>query len=248
MKYPLSWIAAVKAKSRPGVSWRVMLDAAAYVPTQPLDLSAVHPDFVSMSFYKARAQGGVCVWGARGGAALAHARRLAFALWLAAAGGARLPHMQTTSLTSTPHLPCPAPDLWLPHGPGRAYRARRRGGRAQQGALLAAAAAPAPAAWLQLQRRPPRRRAVRGRHPPRGLAPLDRPAPHTPLPSCPQMFWGGGSVALATSADDFHVLKCRPSERLEDGTVNFLDIASLRHGFALMQDLGGINAIQVRAR
>lgn len=60
------------------------------------------------------------------------------------------------------------------------------------------------------------------------------------------MFWGGGSVALATSADDFHVLKCRPSERLEDGTVNFLDIASLRHGFALMQRLGGIHAIQVR--
>jgi len=59
------------------------------------------------------------------------------------------------------------------------------------------------------------------------------------------MFWGGGSVALATSADDFHVLKCRPSERLEDGTVNFLDIAALRHGFELMQGLGGITAIQV---
>jgi len=29
-----------------------MLDAAAYVPTQPLDLSVVRPDFVSMSFYK----------------------------------------------------------------------------------------------------------------------------------------------------------------------------------------------------
>lgn len=59
------------------------------------------------------------------------------------------------------------------------------------------------------------------------------------------MFWGGGSVALATSADDFHVLKCRPSERMEDGTVAFLDIASLRHGFNLMQNLGGIGAIQV---
>lgn len=58
------------------------------------------------------------------------------------------------------------------------------------------------------------------------------------------MFWGGGSVALATSADDFHVLKCRPSDRLEDGTVSFLDIASLRHGFGLMDKLGGIAAIQ----
>ncbi len=28
------------------------MDAAAYVPTQPLDLSAVRPDFVAMSFYK----------------------------------------------------------------------------------------------------------------------------------------------------------------------------------------------------
>jgi selenocysteine lyase/cysteine desulfurase len=62
-----------------------------------------------------------------------------------------------------------------------------------------------------------------------------------------KMFWGGGSVALATSADDFHVLKCRPSERLEDGTVNFLDIAALHHGFALLKDLGGIRKIQVGA-
>ena len=61
------------------------------------------------------------------------------------------------------------------------------------------------------------------------------------------MFWGGGSVALATSADNFHVLKCRPSERFEDGTVNFLDIAALRHGFALLSNMGGIRAIQVRA-
>lgn len=32
--------------------WFVLLDAAAYVPTSPLDLSQVHPDFVSISFYK----------------------------------------------------------------------------------------------------------------------------------------------------------------------------------------------------
>lgn len=32
--------------------WRVILDAAAYVPTSRLDLSAVHPDFVPVSFYK----------------------------------------------------------------------------------------------------------------------------------------------------------------------------------------------------
>ncbi|HWV58174.1 MAG TPA: aminotransferase class V-fold PLP-dependent enzyme [Longimicrobiales bacterium] len=32
--------------------YRVVLDAAAYVPTHALDLSAVHPDFVCISFYK----------------------------------------------------------------------------------------------------------------------------------------------------------------------------------------------------
>jgi hypothetical protein len=33
---------------------------------------------------------------------------------------------------------------------------------------------------------------------------------------------------------------------LEDGTVGFLDIAALRHGFDLMTNLGGTHAIQVR--
>ena len=32
--------------------WRVLLDAAAYVPTNRLDLSQVHPEFVTVSFYK----------------------------------------------------------------------------------------------------------------------------------------------------------------------------------------------------
>ena len=32
--------------------WDVVLDAAAFVPTNRLDLSAVHPDFVTVSFYK----------------------------------------------------------------------------------------------------------------------------------------------------------------------------------------------------
>jgi selenocysteine lyase/cysteine desulfurase len=32
--------------------WRVLLDAAAFVPTNPLDLSSVSPEFVTISFYK----------------------------------------------------------------------------------------------------------------------------------------------------------------------------------------------------
>lgn len=35
-----------------GKGWNVLLDAAAYVPTNQLDLGAVHPDFVTISFYK----------------------------------------------------------------------------------------------------------------------------------------------------------------------------------------------------
>ena len=42
----------IKAKSTDAAQWKVLVDAAAYVPTQPLDLSEVPADFVVMSFYK----------------------------------------------------------------------------------------------------------------------------------------------------------------------------------------------------
>ena len=45
--HPLSFVAEAQARG-----WRVLLDAAAYVPTHPLDLRTVRPDFVSLSFYK----------------------------------------------------------------------------------------------------------------------------------------------------------------------------------------------------
>ena len=47
VKHPLEWI---EQAHRYG--WDVLLDAAAFVPTSRLDLSAVKPDFVSLSFYK----------------------------------------------------------------------------------------------------------------------------------------------------------------------------------------------------
>ena len=47
VKHPLEWI---ELAHRYG--WDVLLDAAAFVPTSRLDLSAVKPDFVSISFYK----------------------------------------------------------------------------------------------------------------------------------------------------------------------------------------------------
>ena len=47
VKHPLEIVTKARSKG-----WRVLLDAAAYVPTNRLDLSAVQPDFVTISFYK----------------------------------------------------------------------------------------------------------------------------------------------------------------------------------------------------
>jgi selenocysteine lyase/cysteine desulfurase len=47
VKHPLEYVERAHAQG-----WDVLLDAAAYVPTNRLDLSKVAPDFVSVSFYK----------------------------------------------------------------------------------------------------------------------------------------------------------------------------------------------------
>jgi selenocysteine lyase/cysteine desulfurase len=47
VQHPLEWIARAQAKG-----WDVLIDAAAFVPTNRLDLSRWHPDFVDISFYK----------------------------------------------------------------------------------------------------------------------------------------------------------------------------------------------------
>ncbi len=47
VQHDLEWIEKAQAKG-----WDVLLDAAAFVPTNSLDLSRWHPDFVSLSFYK----------------------------------------------------------------------------------------------------------------------------------------------------------------------------------------------------
>mmetsp|Transcript_24514 Transcript_24514/g.58276 ORF Transcript_24514/g.58276 Transcript_24514/m.58276 type:complete len:692 (-) Transcript_24514:359-2434(-) len=128
VKYPLEWIHGVRAKSTENTKWFSMLDAAAFVHAQPLDLTAYPADFVSISFYKM---------------------------------------------------------FGYPTGLGALII------RTENVELLK------------------------------------------------KVFWGGGSVSLATSADNFHVLKCKPSERLEDGTVSFLDIIALEHGFNMVEKLGG---------
>ncbi|WDT67331.1 aminotransferase class V-fold PLP-dependent enzyme [Cloacibacterium sp. TD35] len=47
VKHDLSWI-----KKAQDLGWDVLLDAAAFVPTNQLDLKEVKPDFVCVSFYK----------------------------------------------------------------------------------------------------------------------------------------------------------------------------------------------------
>ncbi len=47
IKHDLDWI-----KKAQNFGWDVLLDAAAFVPTNQLNLKEVHPDFVSVSFYK----------------------------------------------------------------------------------------------------------------------------------------------------------------------------------------------------
>jgi molybdenum cofactor sulfurtransferase len=47
VQHPLEWIAEAQSKG-----WDVLLDAASFAPTNRLDLSQWHPDFVDLSFYK----------------------------------------------------------------------------------------------------------------------------------------------------------------------------------------------------
>jgi molybdenum cofactor sulfurtransferase len=47
VQHPLEWIACAQS-----LGWDVLLDAAAFAPTNRLDLSRWHPDFVDISFYK----------------------------------------------------------------------------------------------------------------------------------------------------------------------------------------------------
>jgi selenocysteine lyase/cysteine desulfurase len=47
VQHPLEWIADAQSKG-----WDVLLDAAAFAPSNRLNLSRWHPDFVDLSFYK----------------------------------------------------------------------------------------------------------------------------------------------------------------------------------------------------
>jgi len=142
VKYDLSWVEKFQQRSKGFLSnkstrWKVLVDAAAYAPTQPLDLSKTPADFVTLSFYK--------IFG-------------------------------------------------YPTGLGALIM------RTENNDILK------------------------------------------------KVFWGGGSVKLASSDTDFHILECEPSSKLEDGTIAFLDIVTLKHGFNAMKRVGGITRIQAHVR
>ncbi|XP_064594606.1 molybdenum cofactor sulfurase-like [Liolophura sinensis] len=52
-------------------------------------------------------------------------------------------------------------------------------------------------------------------------------------------YFGGGTVAVSVAKSQFHVDTPRIPDRFEDGTVSFLDIISLRHGFDALNKIGG---------
>mmetsp|Transcript_6688 Transcript_6688/g.10225 ORF Transcript_6688/g.10225 Transcript_6688/m.10225 type:complete len:873 (-) Transcript_6688:43-2661(-) len=61
-------------------------------------------------------------------------------------------------------------------------------------------------------------------------------------------YFGGGTVEASVSDGDFWQERKDLSERLEDGTVSFLSIISLRHGFDLLTQLGGMIAVRAHVR
>ncbi|KAM3928944.1 molybdenum cofactor sulfurase [Leptodactylus fuscus] len=131
-KYPLSWIKKIQIGKMlpiriPG-NWIVLLDAASFVSTSPLDLAEYQPDLVTISFYK--------IFG-------------------------------------------------FPTGLGALIVSNR-------------------------------------------IANLLR-----------KSYFGGGTAAAYLSKEDFYVSKDSISARFEDGTVSFLDIIALKHGFDALQKLTG---------
>jgi selenocysteine lyase/cysteine desulfurase len=54
-------------------------------------------------------------------------------------------------------------------------------------------------------------------------------------------FFGGGTVVLSSCDTHFCLLHQNPCSRFEDGTISFLSIAALRHGFNALQAVAGLS-------
>lgn len=55
-------------------------------------------------------------------------------------------------------------------------------------------------------------------------------------------YWGGSSIYVATSSEDW-LLRYNDHSKWEDGTLPFMEIASMETGFEAIEYLGGIDAI-----
>ncbi|KAL4229526.1 hypothetical protein ACF0H5_012566 [Mactra antiquata] len=52
-------------------------------------------------------------------------------------------------------------------------------------------------------------------------------------------YFGGGTVSVSLPSQRYHVSRTSISERFEDGTLPYLDIIALRHGFDVIEKLAG---------
>eukprot|EP01132_Coremiostelium_polycephalum_P001270 gene1270-1599_t len=57
-------------------------------------------------------------------------------------------------------------------------------------------------------------------------------------------YFSGGTVNVSLSQERFHVPRDHLVKRFEDGTVSFLSILALHHGFSMLNQLGGMKRIQ----
>ena len=58
------------------------------------------------------------------------------------------------------------------------------------------------------------------------------------VPLLKKPYFGGGTLVFAMPNQNYEKMRLKPSEKLEDGSLPFLSIASLKYGFGLMNDLG----------
>jgi hypothetical protein len=61
-----------------------------------------------------------------------------------------------------------------------------------------------------------------------------------------QVYFGGGSVALARPEGCWHVAQCDPGAALTDGTTNFLGAAALKLAYSNWDSRGGMQVGTMR--
>jgi len=65
----------------------------------------------------------------------------------------------------------------------------------------------------------------------------------TTLPHLQKRYYGGGTVQAVVASSGFKVLREEVEARFADGTVHYLGIASLWHGYEALERVGGMEAI-----